>query len=423
MCYNPFCVVQFFKFKKLFAVSAFAGTIVIYIIWSYYFPQPFREDTFEVGYTLREQILKNYIGKNEKIYFEEIDGFYDTFPIQAISNDPSRFILGNLPELAQTEKKNKKKNSLSDEELNIIDVKNYLNKNEISLAVVKSETYANKLLKISLRNEDIGDYKLFYFRDRKSNLSDSSIKLFAKNITSVKDNPGIVNYDKLLAVKDFSVDNTYFGANPQSVAIEWNCLDKNIIDSIDYDNYGFDRYSVVLELRLSLNDSLVHIETKKIFSERNIEDLLETNSIRTIMIIKPFALLQYSMRKYTPPFESGLYDMLIKIKDVKYNRDLVVYRGDSLYKREPIKVEDSSRTMLDSIKKKSPPLILLKQDSLQSGYSLGYIIAFFPNTDFAKLIKQSNSNIYKIMLRSGFQVLFAQRYQGDHFLDFVFSYF
>ncbi len=94
LLFIPFAVEQAFEFRKFIAISFIAVIIIINIIWSFYYPQPFREDTFEVGNLLNDLEKKNYIKENGKIYFEEVQGYYDVFAIQALSNNPSKVCAG-----------------------------------------------------------------------------------------------------------------------------------------------------------------------------------------------------------------------------------------------------------------------------------------------------------------------------------------
>lgn len=420
LLFIPPAVEQFFNFRKGVTVLVFSGTILTYLIWCFFYPQPFREDTFEVGYALKNSVLKNFLEEKDKIYFEEIEGYYDVFAVQTLSNQPDRFILGSLPELSVTEKKSKKKKSaLSDEELNILDIKKFIDKNDIGLAIVKSSSYNEKLRKISVKKEEIGDYNLFYFREIKSNFSDSSVSNFSTKIKPLKEYPDVINFGKIIAIRNLTIDNVNFGMNPQTVSVNWFAVNKGIIDSLDYEEFEFDRYQAVVELSNPDNDSLVHSEIKNIFSARNIEDLIDKNEIRTIVILKPFALLQYSLKNLKSPFESGIYNMSLKVRDNKYDSDLIVFRGDSLYNYFRLKQKSGETdTLVFNISASS-----IVKDSINYSYNLGDIIAMFPNTDYNKLLTKKNSDIYQVIMRNGFQIFFSQRYTGDHFLNFVFSYF
>ncbi|MEO8211312.1 MAG: hypothetical protein ABI840_12200 [bacterium] len=424
----PFAIQQAFEFRKILAVLLIGIIITINVIWSFYYPQPFREDTFEVGNLLKELEKRNYVRENGKIYFEEVQGYFDVFSIQALSNNPSKFILGDFPTIKSIEKKNKKnKKQPTEEELNILELKDYLEKNNIKIAVVKSDGYTDKLKKLSYKNEEIGDYKLFYLEDRESNFNDSSISLFTKNIIKLEENPDIINFNKLIAMTNYSIDNTNFGLNPQTVSLNWGAIDPNILDSIDYENFDYDRYSSVIDIRSAETDSVVYSTNAKIFSDRNIEDLIEKNNIRNIIVLKPFAILNYSKKYLRSPFEGGVYHLEIRLKDNKLKKDLLVYRGDSLFKKDTLSVRDTAKTktgLVDSITTVSKKNISKNtKDTLVKNYDLGTIIAMFPDTDYNKIVSKSSSDIYRMLMRNGLEVFFSQRYQGDQFLNWVFNYF
>jgi len=423
LLFLPFAVYQVFKFRKSLVVSYLIIIILVNYIWCYYFPQSFRADTIETGLLLKNQIEKN-ITADEKIYFEEVEGYYDVFAVQALSNNPSKFVLGNFPLIKNEEKKTKKKKGqLTDEELNILDLKNFFEKNKITMAVVKSDSYVEKLRKMSLKNEEVGEYKIFYIKNIESNLSDSTISIFAKNINSLEKNPDVVNFNKTIAVKDIKIDNSNFGFNPQTVTIEWSAVSKNILDSIDYENFDFDRYNAVIDIKSVEDDSVVYSESKRIFSDRNIEDLVFYNDVRSIIVLKPFAVIFYSKRMNSYSFESGVYNLSLRVFDAKKKKDLVLYRGNSLYRSESSGVKDTSLMKSgDSLKIKSKETAS-KKDSISYSYNLGNIIAMFPNTNIEKLAKKTNINFYRIITQNGLQVFFSQRYQGDNFLNFVFNYF
>lgn len=425
LLFIPFAVQQAFEFKKLVAVGFISLILMINIVWSFYYPQPFREDTFEVGKLLNDMEKKNYIKENGKIYFEEVTGYYDIFAVQALSNNPSKFILGDFPAIKSIEKKNKKKKQQSEEELNIIELKNYLEKQNIKIAVVKSDSYTDKLKKLSYKNEEIGDYKLFYLENLESNVNDSSISLFTKNIIKLDENSDMVNFNRLLALKNYNIDNTNFGLNPQTVTLNWGAISPYIIDSIDYENFEYDRYISAIDLRSAENDSAVYTTFSRIFSDRNIEDLIESNNVRNIIVLKPFAILNYSKKYGSSPFEGGVYRMDIRLWDSKLKKDLIVFRGDSLMKKDTSEVSDTARSKsgIDSIRTLSRKISNSKKDTLVISYNLGTIIAMFPDTDYNKIVNKSSTDIYRMLMRNGLQVFFSQRYQGDQFLKWVFNYF
>ncbi|HMS32864.1 MAG TPA: glycosyltransferase family 39 protein [Ignavibacteria bacterium] len=426
LLFIPFAVQQVFEFKRIVAVGLLALILLINIVWSFYYPQPFREDTFEVGKLLNDMEKKNYIKENGKIYFEEVTGYYDIFAVQALSNNPSKFILGDFPAINSMEKKKKSgKKKQTDEELNIIELKNYLEKQNIKIAVVKSDSYTDKLKKLSYKNEEIGDYKLFYLEDLESNVNDSSISLFTKNIIKLEENQEIINFNKLLALKNYNIDNTNFGLNPQTVTLNWGAISPYIIDSIDYENFEYDRYISAIDLRSAETDSAVYTTFSRIFSDRNIEDLIENNNVRNIVVLKPFAILNYSKKYGHSPFEGGVYKMDIRLWDSKLKKDLIIFRGDSLLKKDTTATTDTIRikTGTDSIKTVNRKISNSKKDSLVISYNLGTIIAMFPDTDYNKVVNQSSTDIYRMLMRNGLQVFFSQRYQGDQFLKWVFNYF
>ena len=420
----PFSVIQLYNYRKSLSIIFIASIIIINIIWCFYYPHPFRDDTFETGNLVKNRIAKNYIKGEDKVYFEEIEGYYDVFAIEAFSDNPSKFILGNFPSLKiDDKKKRKKKNELSDEDLNILDIKKFLEKNKISLAIVKSDGYADKLRKMNLKNEEIGDYKIFYIKDFESNLNDSTISILARNVQSPGKNPDMINFNKTIAIKDIRIDNSNFGFNPQTVSIDWCAVNKYIIDSLDYDDFEFDRYKSVLEIKTMDNDSVVYYDSKRIFGDRNIEDLIEKNEVKSIIVLKPFALLYYSKKINSSPFESGVYNLSIKVTDSKTNKDLIIFKGDSLFKHSEATLTDTLKSKaIDSLKIKSKNIPVNKDNNVYS-YNLGKIIAMFPNTNVEKLVKKNNSDFYKIVTQNGLQIFFSQRYQGDHFLNFVFTYF
>ena len=436
LLFIPISVYQIFKFRKSITIIIVSTITIINIIWSFYYPQPFREDTFEVGYFIRHHLINKNFKEDEKVYFEEIEGFYDTFAVEALSNEPLKFILGNLPTtISNIEKpKGKKGNKLSDEEINILDLKSYFQKNKINVAIVKSDGYSDKLRKMNFRMEEIGDYKIFYIKDYTSNVNDSSITLFTKYVPIVDSSSELISFGNLLAIKNIKIDNTNFGVNPQTITFDFYSVNKNIIDSIDYDNYEFDRYHSIVEIKTIESDSVVYFENKRIFSDKNIEDLLAINNIRQIIVLKPFAMLYYSNRFKSSEFESGVYNLDLKIRDSKYNKDLPLFKGIKLFKPDSlenlqkpdtnkIKQDSIKIKQTDTVKTKSKNNLPVKKDIIYFGYKIGNIVAVFPDTDYDKLLKKSSVDVYKLLLQNGIKVFFSQRYQGDHFLNWVFTYF
>ncbi|MBS1518680.1 MAG: glycosyltransferase family 39 protein [Bacteroidetes bacterium] len=427
LMFVPFAVRQSFEFKKYLTVIFAAIVILINIVWSFYYPQPFREDTFEVGKLIKEFDGKNYFGEKGKIYFEEVQGYFDVFAVQALSNDPSRFILGNIPASVISERKPKKDKNASQEDLNLLEMKNYLEKNNIKLAVVKSDSYSDKLKKLSYKSEYIGDYKLFYLEEKDDDLFNTSISLLPKNIIKLSENPDVINFNKLLALKNFTIDNTNFGLNPQTVILNWGAVDPNIIDSLDYSDMEYERYYTAIDIRKPENDSVVYSTFYRIFSDRNVEEMIENNNVMNIIVLKPFAILNYSSKYSHSPFEGGVYKVDVRVIDKKISKDLPVYKSDSLYIPPPEEKEDTLRsgkgTSSDSVfTVRMKPLQKAKHE-ITKNYNLGTIIAMFPDSDYNKIVKLSSTDIYRLLMRNGLQVFFSQRYQGDQFLNWVFNYF
>jgi len=145
--------------------------------------------------------------------------------------------------------------------------------------------------------------------------------------------------------------------------------------------------------------------------------------VKSIIVLKPFALLYYSKKINSSPFESGVYNLSIKVTDSKTNKDLIIFKGDSLFKHSEATLTDTLKSKaIDSLKIKSKNIPVNKDNNVYS-YNLGKIVAMFPNTNVEKLVKKNNSDFYKIVTQNGLQIFFSQRYQGDHFLNFVFTYF
>jgi hypothetical protein len=423
LLFLPFAIYQVFNYRKILTVIFLTVIILVNFIWCYYFPQSFRADTIEAGALLKNQIEKK-LHREDKIYFEEVEGYYDVFALQTLSNNPSKFVLGNFPSLKKEEIKSKKgKKKLSDEELNILDIKSYFEKNKISIAVVKSDGYVDKLRKMNFKNEEIGEYKIFYLKNIESNVNDSTVSIFTQNLKGLDKNSDEINFNKIIALKNVIIDNSNFGFNPQTVTLEWSAVNKNILDSIDYDNYDFDRYNAVVNIKTVDGDSMVYSESKRIFSDRNIEDLIYYNRIKNIIVLKPFAVIFYSKRMNSYLFESGVYNLSLKVYDSKAKKDLALFKGNTYYRQEEVNPKDSSGIKTSDTLKVKVKETNIKKDSVLYSYNLGNIIAMFPNTNVEKLVKKTNVNFYRIITQNGLQVFFSQRYQGDNFLNFVFNYF
>ncbi len=429
LLFVPFAVNQAFEFRKPIAATLLGLMLLVNIIWSFYYPQPFREDTFEVGKLLRDIESKAEPQDDRKIYFEEVEGYFDVFAVQSLSNNPDKFVLGVFPTEKSTEKKKgKKKNQPTEEELNILELRDYLSKNKIKLAIVKSDSYSEKLKKLSFKNEDIGDYKLFYVDPVGSTMNDSSSSILEKNVIKLSENPETVNFGKLLALSRYSIDNTNFGLNPQTVVLTWSAVDPYLLDSIDFENMDYNRYMSVVSLRSVETDSTVFNTYTKIFSDRNVEEMLEENSVRNIIVLKPFALLHYSKKYGGSPFDGGVYYVDIRLRDNKTNSDLIVFKGDSLMKPDTTNLftRDNSNQVKDTLAaalKTARRVPAKARESMLKSYTIGTIIAMFPDTDFSKVVGKSSDEIYRMLMRNGMQVFFSQRYQGDQFLNWVFNYF
>jgi len=417
LLFIPFAVYQIFQFRKWVAVSVLFVVSLINLIWCYYYPHAFRDDTYETGKLLRSYVTKNDLGANEKIYFQEVEGFYDIFAVQTLSNKPSVFLFQGFP--SKIVKKTKGGVKTEIEETNVLDIRNFLQKNKIAVIVVKSDNYAEKLKKMNFKGEEIGDYKIFYIKGIESPMRDTSLVLLSSEVDSLTENSNIISFGKLFTIENYFVDNTNFGFNPQTVTINWKSVDRYILDSIEYNNYEFERYWATLELKSITTDSIVYSVSRKIFSNMNVEMLLESNRMRNIIVLEPFAILFYSKRFSISPFESGIYNLVLKVYDKKYNHDLPLFKGLKYY--QPEKSESTILNIRDSLK--IPPRNPKdKKDTLSVEFSLGNIVAMFPDVDIKKLAK-TNLDIYNIITRNGLQVFFSQRYQADHFLDFIFSNF
>ncbi|MBK9226966.1 MAG: hypothetical protein IPL67_07970 [Ignavibacteria bacterium] len=120
-------------------------------------------------------------------------------------------------------------------------------------------------------------------------------------------------------------------------------VDPYLLDSIDFENMEFDRYLSVVKAALCWKQTPLFSYIHKIFSDRNVEELLEENSIRNIVVLKPFALLHYSKKYGGSPFE-GVYYVDVRLRDNKTKNDLFVYRGDSLMKPDTLQIFSQDKT-------------------------------------------------------------------------------
>jgi hypothetical protein len=287
----------------------------------------------------------------------------------------------------------------------------------------------DKIDKLSYKNEEIGDYHIFYLSEgklsyKKGNSANygnynpdsafSSSKYYTPNVTS---------FDKKLILKDFRIDNSNLGLNPQTVTLNWQIADINLLDSLVTEDDEFGRYKVKIELASVTTDSVAYDTYMNIFSERNVEEFFETEEIKNILIFKPFAMLNYSKKIKFTPFESGLYEMRLKVIDSDLNRELSIYRGDSIYVYVPEPDQEGDTVTLTDTKLSQAKLKRYRENFLKEPFfPLGRIIAIFPNVNYTEMLKKSKE-LSQIIVRNGLMLPFLQRYQGDQFLNIVFNYF
>ncbi|MCC6865663.1 MAG: glycosyltransferase family 39 protein [Ignavibacteria bacterium] len=428
----PFAVWQLCDLKWYIFYIGAAVLVIVNIIWSFYYQQAYRDDTYEVAELTRQLIDIKYLEPGDKIYFEMVQGYYDIYPLQVISNDPSRFNTDTIPtyfavEPPVSKKTSKKKNEEEQLKLNILEVRKFIEQKKIKLFIVRSDLLIDKLTKLSYKSETIGDYRIFYISDRKiyykrSGENDSTGDLKKISNGSKQLGEDEISFDRKLVLSEFRIDNSNFGVNPQTVTLKWQIADASILDSLNTDIEEFGRYKAHLELTPIDNDSAAFDTYANIFSERNVEEFFDTEEIKNILIIKPFAMLNYSIKFKTSPFESGLYDVRLSVYDEVKKDELPVYIGDSLYihKYEFVKQNDSIKVDSTVITKKAKEH---RNNFLKRPYyPIGRIIAMFPNVNYSAVMKKS-SDLSKVIIRNGFMLPFLNRYQGDHMLDIVFTYF
>lgn len=428
----PFAVWQLNDMRNYIMLSGLALIIFVNIIWCFYYQQAYRDDTYEVADLTKKLIQKNYFENDEKIYFEMVDGYFDIYPLQVISNRPGIFTSDTIPSYfpanIPTSRKNKKKTSDEEQQkMNIVELRKFLEEKKIKLFIARSDLLIDKLNKLSYKNEQIGDYRIFYLSEnkikyKKGNSADTN-KLV--NLTNAqKFGSGVISFDKKLILKDFYIDNSNFGLNPQTVTLKWNLSDISIIDSLGIPGDEFGRYKAKVELVAVDNDTVAYDTYSNIFSERNIEQFFENEEIKNILILKPFAMLNYSRKFKSSPFESGLYDLRLSVLDDLTKKELMIYKGDSIYvytnNTEPDKKLDTIK-VLQKIREKR--LEASKDRYLKDPYfPMGKVIAMFPNVDYNKVLRKS-SDLTTILVKNGLLLPFLNRYQGDHFLNIVFTYF
>ncbi len=427
----PFAVWQVMYFRKYIVLAIMSVLIIVNVIWSFYYQPAYREDTYEVADLTSHLIQKGYFGPDDKIYFEKIEGYYDIYPLQVISNSPSRFTSDTIPayfpvKLTTSKKMTKQKQEEEMQNLNILELRKFLEEKKIKLFIARSDLLIDKLKKLSYKSEQIGDYRIFYLSENKikykrNNGNDSNKQVnLSGNLKNIS--PNEISFNKKLILRDYHFDNTNFGMNPQTVTLTWEITDIAFLDSLSTSEDDYGRYKAKIELASSDNDSIAYDTYTNIFSERNTEEFFDTEEIKNIMILKPFAMLNYSRKFKNSPFESGLYDIRLSVIDDVTKKELSVYRGDSLYVYIPETEKDSTDTTTASFKRKLTAKEMREKYLVHPYFPVGRIIAMFPNADYNAILKKS-SDFSKIIIRNGMMLPFLNRYQGDHFLNIVFNYF
>lgn len=426
----PFAVWQIVDFRKYLLWGSFAILLLVNIIWSFYYQQAYREDTYEVADLTKKLIDKGYFEPEDKIYFEMTEGYFDIYPLQVISNTPDRFIMDTIPATfpvnMPSKKLSQKKRIEEQQKLNILELRKFLEQKNIMLFIARSDLLIDKLRKLSYKSEQIGDYYIFYLNEdklkNKRNENSGTIPVNKTNHTSIP--PNTISFDKKLILKDFRIDNSHFGVNPQTITLRWQIADMSILDNLATDEDEYGNYRVKIELASVNNDSVVYDESTKIFSERNVEEFFESEEIKNIVTIKPFALLNYSKKFRLSPFESGMYDLRLTVMDENNKEELGVFSGDSVYIYIP---EQEQETVKDStsgeFKVRQAQLKKAKDNFLKKPYyPIGRIVAMFPNLNYNEMAKKYK-DISFVVFQNGLMLPFLQRYQGDNFLNIVFNYF
>src|SRR4030095_5229713 len=391
----------------------------------------YREDTYEVAKLTKKLIDYSYFEPEDKIYFEMVQGYYDIYPLQVISNNPGKFNSDTIPSYFAVDppvskKVSKKKRDEEQLKLNILELRKFIEQKKIKLLIVRSDLLIDKLMKLSYKKEQVGDYHLFYISESKINYkrgipADTTGK--KTDFSTVKKlEPDEVSFDKRLILKEFRIDNSNFGMNPQTVTLRWQIADVSFFDSLNTDDEEFGRYKAKIELTPVDNDTVAYDTYANVFSERNVEEFFETEEIKNIMILKPFAMLNYSVKFKSSPFESGLYDLHLSIIDVLNKKELPVFLGDSLYVHLPEQGKTTDTTKLDSTSVSKKIKEHRENFMKKPYYPIGRIIAMFPNVNYNALMKKS-TDLSQVIIRNGFMLPFLNRYQGDHMLDIVFTYF
>jgi hypothetical protein len=429
----PFALWQLLDLRKYIAVLTIAVLILVNIIWSFYYQQAYRDDTYEVADLTRRLIQRNYFEPQDKIYFEMTEGYYDIFPLQVISNEPWRFNSDTIPAYfapnIPSKKQSTKKRTEDQQKLNILELRKFLEQKKIKLFIARSDLLIDKIGKLSYKNEQIGDYHIFYLSEGKlsykkgSSADNGNVQVSSTFLKNKYYSPSVISFDKKLILKDFRVDNTNLGLNPQTVTLNWQIADINILDSLATEDDEFGRFKVKIELASVATDSVAYDTYMNIFSERIVEEYFETEEIKNILIFKPFALLNYSKKMKFTPFESGLYEIRLKVIDSDQNKEFQIYKGDRLYVYTPPEPDQEDTVIQVDTKLSQAKLKKYRENFLKMPfYPLGRIIAIFPNVNYTEMLKKSKE-LSQIIVRNGLMLPFLQRYQGDQFLNIVFNYF
>lgn len=428
----PFAVWQLFDLRRYITVGGLTAIIFVNIIWCFYYQQAYREDTYEVAELTNKLIQKNYFGSDDKIYFEMVEGYYDIYPLQVISNRPAMFNTDTLPSyfpvnLPTSKKNQRRKSDEEQQKMNIIELRKFLEQKRIKLFIARSDLLIDKLNKLSYKSEQIGDYRIFYLAENKIKYkrgsSADSTQLVSQSFNK-KYGSGAISFDKKLILKDFYIDNSNFGLNPQTVTLKWEIASSSVLDSLAIPGDDFGRYKVKVELVAADNDTVAYDSYMNIFSERSVEQFFETEEIKNIIILKPFAMLNYSKKFKAFPFESGLYELHLSLIDDLYKKEMTIYKGDSIYVYTRQKESESKPDTLTALQKIKERRMLATRDKFLKYpyFPLGNVVAMFPNVDYNTVLKKS-SDLTRTLVRNGLLLPFLNRYQGDHFLNVVFTYF
>ncbi len=429
----PFAVWQLLDLRKYIAFSAIVVLVLVNVVWSFYYQQAYREDTYEVADLTKRLIERGYFEQGDKIYFEMTEGYYDIYPLQVISDEPWRFnsdtIPAYFPPKISSKKQSIKKRTDDQQKLNILELRKFLEEKKIKLFIARSDLLIDKINKLSYKNEQIGDYHIFYLSEGKLSFKKGNSADYKKHnpdstfSSSKYYTPNVISFDKKLILRDFRIDNSNLGLNPQTVTLNWQIPDIDILDSLDTEDDEFGRYKVKIELTSVTTDSIAYDTYMNVFSERNVEEFFETEEIKNILIFKPFAMLNYSKKMKFTPFESGLYEIRLKVINSDRNIELPIYRGDSIYIYLPEPDQEGDTVVQADTKLSQAKLKKYRENFLiKPFYPLGRIIAIFPNVNYTEMLKKSKE-LSQIIVRNGLMLPFLQRYQGDQFLNVVFNYF